>query len=460
MNENSTRSRLLVVDDQEEMALGLADYLSDHGYSVKTATSGEGALALLETSLVDAVITDLRMQGVDGFDLLDAIRRHDALIPVFIMTAFGTIDSAVAAVKRGAYHYFSKPLNTGEVLIYLERAIEHRRLQLAQKHLWREAQNRYTYASMVGRSPSMRRIFDLIERIGDSTASVLITGDSGTGKELIARAIHYQGARAKGPFIPVNCAAIPATLLESELFGYEKGAFTGANRPRPGLAVEASGGTLFLDEIGDMPLDLQPKILRLVQESELRPVGSDTNRKVDVRVVAATNADIANQVEHGRFRKDLYYRLNVVPIEVPPLNERPEDIPILAERLLHRVRDNNPRLAAIQLAPEAIDALMRYDWPGNVRELENVIERAATLCTGDVVTSQELRFLVKRAAPQTLSPVGEELPTLREMEARYIARVLESVGGSRVKAAAILGIDPSTLYRRTKHKSNRGGEQT
>jgi len=322
-----------------------------------------------------------------------------------------------------------------------------RRKRRAHWQLLRDIQERYTFESMVARSEAMRRIFDLIERIADSPTAVLITGESGTGKELVARAIHFRGARSKGPFVPVNCAAIPAQLLESELFGYETGAFTGATRPRAGLVVEATGGTLFLDEIGELPLELQPKLLRVLQENEVRPLGSDKNRRVDVRMVAATNADIAEKVRSGRFRSDLFYRLNVVPIELTPLRERKEDIPILAERLLQRSLKQNPRLGVRRLSADAVEVLLAHSWPGNVRELENAIERAVTLCQGEVITGADLRFLVT-VGDTPLNDAFDKLPSLRELERRYIEHVLAHAGGSKVKAAAILGVDPSTLYRR------------
>jgi two-component system response regulator HydG len=369
-------------------------------------------------------------------------------MPVLIMTAYGTIENAVEAIKKGAFHYLTKPLDTKELGVFLERAFAHRRNEISRRQMLRDIQERYTFESMVGRSASMRRVFEMIDRVADGGAFVLVTGESGTGKELVARAIHFRGERAERPFVAMNCAAIPAQLLESELFGHETGAFTGASKPRAGLAVEASGGTLFLDEVGELPLELQPKLLRLLQEGEVRPLGSNVARRVDLRVVSATNVDLLELVKSGRFRKDLYYRLNVVPIEIPPLRERVEDIPILAERLLQRVVKGNPRIRATRIARDAVDLLERYPWPGNVRELENVLERAATLCRGEEITTDDLRFLEGLHAGDPLEDVLRAWPTLRDLERRYIARVLEKVGGSKVKAAQILGVDASTLYRR------------
>jgi two-component system response regulator HydG len=432
------------------MAAGLADYLREFGYDTEIATGGAEALARVSGSAFDVVISDLKMDGVDGMMVLDAVRRQDVSIPVFIMTAFGSIESAIEAVKRGAYHYFSKPLKSDEVRLFLDRAVEHRRLQLAQSHLLREVQDCFGADTLDGDSGSMRQLSELIDKLADSKASVLVTGESGTGKELVARTIHARGVRRTRPFVPVNCAAIPATLMESELFGHERGAFTGASRPRAGLAAEAAGGTLFLDEIGDLPLELQPKLLRLLQEGELRPVGSSSVRHVDVRVIAATNINLSKRVTDGEFREDLFYRLSVVPVHIPPLRERRGDIPLLAQRLLDKIRARTPRVAHVELTGEAMEALLRYDWPGNVRELGNALERAATLCSGNRVAADDLAFLQSGSGVSASANASDVLMSLREVERRHIERVLRHVEGSKVRAAAILGVDPSTLYRRMK----------
>ncbi|MBN1962985.1 MAG: sigma-54-dependent Fis family transcriptional regulator [Deltaproteobacteria bacterium] len=445
---NTNTARVLVVDDHPEMAIALGDYLRDHDYIVETATTATQAIESFSHYAFDAVITDLRMKDVDGLGLLDAIRTMDAKVPVFIMTAYGSIENAIEAIRRGAFHYFSKPLKTEEVRIYLERAINQRRMEVSHAQLLRDIQGRYTFESMVGRSAAMRKIFDLIDCVADSQSSVLIAGESGTGKELIARAIHFRGIRRQKPFVPINCAAIPAPLIESEIFGHETGSFTGANRPRAGLVIEASGGTLFLDEVGELPLELQPKLLRLLQEGEVRAIGSDKTRRVDVRIVAATNANLSNGVKNGKFRADLFYRLNVVPIEVPPLRERREDIPILTERLLQRILTQNPRILAKRISIAAVEILVSYNWPGNVRELENAIERAATLCRDEEITAEYFSFLNPTTTTSTWRDYMEKMPTLRELEDQYIDFVIEKTQGKRVKAAAILGIDPSTLYRR------------
>ncbi|OGQ81934.1 MAG: sigma-54-dependent Fis family transcriptional regulator [Deltaproteobacteria bacterium RIFOXYA12_FULL_58_15] len=445
---HTTTAHILVVDDHPEMAEGLGDYLRDHGYTVDTATSGAEAIEIFSRTAFDAVISDLKMKNMDGLELIDAIHAVDSKTPILIMTAYGSIENAIEAIRRGAFHYFSKPLKTEEVRIYLQRAIDHRRMEVSHAQLLRDIQERYTFESMIGRSTVMRRIFDLIDRVTDSPVCVLITGESGTGKELIARAIHFRGVRRERPFVPINCAALPAPLIESEIFGHEAGAFTGANKPRAGLAVEASGGTLFLDEISELPLELQPKLLRLLQEGEIRPVGSDKTRQVDIRILAATNANLDAAVKAGRFRADLFYRLNVVPVLVPPLRERAEDVPILAERLLQRAVSQNPMLSAKRLSAEGVEFLLGHDWPGNVRELENAMERAATLCTNDIICPCDLAFLSPPSGAAPLASLTESMPTLRELESRYINHVLANVNGSKIRAAAILGVDPSTLYRR------------
>jgi len=445
-------ARILIVDDHREMAAGLAEFLRDDGYDAEIATSGEEALRRLREAAFDAVISDLKMKSMDGLRLMKAIHAVDEALPVFLMTAFGSIENAVEAVKEGAYHYFSKPLKTEEVRIFLERALAHRALQRSSRELLRDSVDRYSFESLVGRSEAMRAIFDLVDRVADGSAAVLITGESGVGKELVARAIHFRGARRDKPFVPLNCAAIPTTLLESEIFGHEKGAFTGAGKARLGLAAEAAGGTLFLDEIGDLDLTVQPKLLRLLQDGEVRPVGANTTRIVDVRLIAATNIELQQRVIDERFRRDLYYRLNVVPIHVPPLRERREDIPILAEKLMQRVAAANPHLHISGFSRESIELFVDYPWPGNVRELGNVIERAATLCQRGTIAPEHIAFLSE--PPPRLLPtrLDEEMPTLLEMEARYIDHVLQATGNNKVKAAAILGVDPSTLYRRLKRR--------
>ncbi|HSP81205.1 MAG TPA: sigma-54 dependent transcriptional regulator, partial [Myxococcaceae bacterium] len=334
--------RVLVVDDHEEMARLLADHLTDAGYTVDVATSGQEALAVVRGRVLDAVVSDLRMEEVDGFDVLAAVRSVDPTLPVLLMTAFGGVESAVEAMKRGATHYFTKPFRLDEVLLYVQRAIAERRLREENRALRQAAGERSSCAALVGRSAPMRALYELIERVAHSGAPVLVRGESGTGKELVARALHFEGPRRDGPFVAVNCTALPSSLLESELFGHVKGSFTGATTARRGLFLEADGGTLVLDEIGDMAPELQSRLLRVLEDGTVRAVGADASRKVDVRVVAATHQELEARIREGRFRQDLFYRLNVVPLRLPALRERREDIPLLVEHFVARSRQRNP----------------------------------------------------------------------------------------------------------------------
>ena len=359
---------VLVADDHVEMARLLADKLSEDGWQARVAEGGRAAIDALATACPDLVIADLRMADADGLDVLDAARAIDRDVPVIIMTAFGGIDSAIEAMRRGAWHYVVKPVRLDEIALHAQRALEHRTLR-------RENSRLRGTSSMIGTSVAMRELGALVERVARATAAVLIRGESGSGKELVARAIHDAGPRAGRAFVAVNCTALPESLLESELFGHVRGAFTGAIASRAGMFVEATGGTLFLDEIGDTTPALQAKLLRVLQEGEIRPVGSDDSRSVDVRIVAATHHDLERRVDEGAFRQDLFYRLDVVRVRVPPLRERPDDIPALVEHFLARARDRNPHSTVMGLAPDLLGALVRYPWPGNVRELENLVER-------------------------------------------------------------------------------------
>jgi two-component system response regulator HydG len=444
------KARILVVDDHPEMVLLLAEQLGEAGYRVELARSGRDALARLEKGLPDVVLTDLRMAPVDGLDVLDAVRALDPTVPVLIMTAYGAIDSAITAIQRGAFHYLTKPFRVEEVLVYVERALADRRLRDQHRALSRLAIERAGFGAMVGHSLVMRELYDLIERIAQATAPVLIRGESGTGKELVARAIHFQGSRRERAFVAVNCTALPEALLESELFGHTRGAFTGATATRRGLLVEADGGTLFLDEIGDMPGGLQAKLLRVLEDGEVRPVGADVTRKVDVRIIAASHQ--ALEENPGTFRSDLFYRLNVVPVRVPPLRERAEDIPALVEHFLAGANQRNPAGVARRFAPEAVAALARCPWPGHVRELENVVTRLVVVCPQEVIDLVDLEAHVPHlvGTPSPLEHAKSRLTTLRELESEYIAWVIERCGGNKTRAAEILGIDPSTIHRREK----------
>ncbi|HEY8209495.1 MAG TPA: sigma-54 dependent transcriptional regulator [Myxococcaceae bacterium] len=447
--------RVLVVDDHVEMARLLGDQLGELGYRVTTATSGGEAVDALRSAPFDVVITDLRMEKTDGFDVLQAALEVDPSLPVLIMTAFGAIDTAIEAIKRGAYHYLTKPFRLEEVRVYVERALQERRVRSEWRSLRQIAGQRSSLASMLGRGAAMQALFQLVERVRHSEAPVLIRGESGTGKELVARALHFEGPRRAGPFVPVNCTALPPTLLESELFGHVRGSFTGASAPRRGLFVEADGGTLFLDEIGDMAPELQSKLLRVLEDGEIRPVGADAPRKVDARIVAATHQDLEAHVREGRFRADLFYRLNVVPIAVPPLRDRLEDLPLLVAHFLEQARQRTPRALLEGFTDDAMRALAVHRWPGNVRELENLVERLVVVSGSARVERAEVEAHLARslgAAPHPLATAGKELVTLRRLEDDYIAWVVAQCGGNKTRAAEILGIDVSTIHRRDRER--------
>ncbi|MBZ4421624.1 sigma-54 dependent transcriptional regulator [Myxococcus sp. RHSTA-1-4] len=446
--------RILVVDDHVEMGRMLSDPLTDEGYTVDLATGGEEAIRLARTRLYDAVLTDLRMEKVDGLDVLEAVRAMDPDVPVLLMTAFGGVESAVEAMKRGAYHYFTKPFRLDEVLVFLKRALAERRLRAENRALRQQAAERSSLGALVGRSAPMRALYELIERVAHSGAAVLLRGESGSGKELVARALHFEGPRAEGPFVAVNCTALPHHLLESELFGHVKGAFTGATSARRGLFVEADRGTLFLDEIGDMPLELQARLLRVLEDGEVRAVGADASRTVDVRIIAATHQDLEARVREGRFRADLFYRLNVVTLRMPPLRERREDIPLLVEHFISRSRARNPRSRLQGLTPEAVAALAALPWPGNVRELENLVERLVVLAPGESASLDDLRphLPPEAAESQPLARAQQELWPLRRLEAEYITWMVARCGGNKTRAAELLGIDVSTIHRRERER--------
>lgn len=427
------RIRVLVIDDHEEMVELLADQLRDLAYDVEVSTDGATALKLAERRLPDVVITDLRMRGTDGFDVLAGIKKLDPTVPVLIMTAFGAVDTAVEAIRRGASHYFTKPFKLDEVVLWVDRALEDRTLRDENRRL--KAVAPLASDVLVGNGPAMSWVKELIRRVAQADVPVLVRGESGTGKEIVARLIHDSGARAKKPFVAINCTSLPAELLESELFGHTRGAFTGAANARRGLFVEADGGTLFLDEIGDMPPELQSKLLRVLQEREIRPVGSDVTRSVDVRVIAATHQPLEVRVKEGRFRQDLMFRLDVLSIMLPPLRERREDIAELAEHFAKKFD--------VELTPAFLKTLECQEWPGNVRELENIVQRFRFL--------GEEAMNLSTGTPDDFDFRGE-LKTLREVESEYIRHVLEKCQGNKTRAAEILGIDASTLHRREKSR--------
>jgi two-component system response regulator HydG len=449
------KARVLVIDDNLAMAETVVEYLTKHGLSADASGSGDEGIARLKGHLYDAVLTDLRMTGTDGLDVLDAVKTLDPSIPVVIMTAFGGVDSAVDAIRRGAYHYVTKPFKLDVIRLLIDRAINERRLQSENEVLKQTVRQVLPHDRLVGRSEGMRQVVQLATRLAAAPSPVLVVGETGTGKELVARALHSEGPRASGPFVAVNCAALPESLLESELFGHARGAFTGASQARRGLFVEADAGTLLLDEIGDMPLALQPKLLRVLETGEVRPVGSDVTRTTDVRIVAATHRDLARLVRDGKFREDLYFRICVVPIQIPPLRERREDIPLLVEHFIAKSRARFPTAIVRSFSPAALQALIEHPWPGNVRELENVVERwVVSGSTAEVQLADVKHSLREDETRHPLARAESELWSLDVLEQKYIGWVLERVGGNKTRAAELLGIDPSTLYRRAR----RGGD--
>jgi DNA-binding NtrC family response regulator len=453
--ENET---VLVVDDEVEMLTLLRNYLTREGYTVQTAPSAEIALHMLEDQDFDMVLTDLRMRGLDGLAVVRELHATRPETQVILMTGFGGIDTAVEAIKAGAYHFVAKPVKLPEVGALVRKALAERELRRENRQLRQAVEERYSFGQLLGKSAVMQRLFALLERLAATSSTVLIQGESGTGKELVARALHFHGPRQRQPFVPVNCAAMPEGLLESELFGHTKGAFTGAQIARRGLFLEASRGTIFLDEIGEMPLGMQVKLLRVLEQHQIRPVGSDREIDVDVRVLAATNQDLNTAVQQGRFREDLYYRLNVIQVQVPPLHEHAEDISFLAETFVQRHAAAN-RLGPRRFTREALRRLEQHPWPGNVRELSHVIERAVTLSEDEWVDVADLglddlpqpgrRDTAPRGIPSlqkgTLPP--EERLNLDAVTRHLVVTALEQTRGHKSQAATLLGVHPRTLTR-------------
>ncbi len=440
--------KVLIVDDDAAMAELLADTLQAEGLLVAAAGDGLEALKILKREDFDVIVTDLKMKGLKGLDLLEKSNKVAPLTPVIIITAFGTIESAIKAMKMGAYDYITKPFAMDEFILAVRKALENRHLKKEVLRLKREVESRYQFHQLIGKSPSMTRIYDLIERISGPGGHILITGESGTGKELVAKAIHYNGVRKEAPFVAVNCAAIPETLLESELFGYKKGAFTDAKADKKGLIFEAHEGTLFLDEITEMPTHLQAKLLRAIEEKAVRPLGDTRSYPVDVRIISTSNRDIPSLITEGRFREDLYYRLKVIDIELPPLRERREDIPLLVNHFIDRFR-KDLRKPISGISEESMKILLNHPWPGNVRELENVIQRAVTLCQQEWILPDDLPPAMLQTKEEDLIGKGlREKYTVDQLEKEYIRRVMIEVGGNKSKAAEILGLDRKTLYRK------------
>jgi len=444
------KARILVVDDDSEMLQMLAEYLESSNYEAFVTETPTKALEMARLEDVDIVLTDLRMDELDGLELTRQLTEELPDIPTVIMTAFGSIETAIEAVKAGASNFITKPFKMSSLKVILDKALSDKDLRDENQRLRRELTERYAFANLVGGSRPMRAVYDLIERVADTISNVLIVGESGTGKELVARAVHFGGPRKSKPFVAINCTSLPENLLESELFGHVRGAFTGAINAKKGLVEAAEGGTLFLDEIGDLDLPLQAKLLRLLEEREIRPVGSVATRPVDVRVIAATHRNLARAVELNEFREDLFFRLDVITIRVPPLRERREDIPLLVKHFLERHSQRLGRKLN-ELSTEAMGRLMERTWRGNVRELENVIERSVVLARGDSIEADD----ISGPDHEPLAAKGVEMfvqgrPTLDELEERYINLVLEEAGGDKSKAADVLGISTRTLYRREK----------
>ncbi len=440
------RARVLVVDDQPAMAEMLSDGLSDAGYEGVPLASAERALSEIEHGDADALVTDLRMPGIDGLELLGRVRRLDPDLPVLVMTAYGAIDSAIESIRLGAYHYLTKPFKLEELVLFLGRALAERRLRDEAAGL-RVLAQAAGEPDIVALSARMREALEVVRRVASADVSVLILGETGTGKSVLARALHAKSRRASGPFVTVNCAALPEPLLESELFGHVRGAFTGATRSRAGLVAEAEGGTLFLDEIADLPLALQPKLLDALERRKVRPVGGEQERAVDVRFVAATHRDLAERVAEGRFREDLRYRLDVVSFEVPALRHRREDLPGLVERLLADARARHPDATARRLAPSVYEKLVEYRWPGNVRELAHALERAVLLAAGEEIGVGDLPPSIREAAPRRSVEFGDAVIPVRELQRRYAAWAMEQLDGNKKRVCEHLGIDPKTLAK-------------
>jgi len=445
------RERILVIDDEKNMRHMLAVLLEKEGYEVATAGDGKEGLKFAGETYFDVIVCDLKMPVMDGMAFLERFQEMKLESTVIVMSAYGTLDTAIEAMKRGAYDYVSKPFKADEILLTLRKAEERERLRRENRRLQQSVQERYSFANMIGRSPAMQEIFGTITKVAEYKTTVLITGESGTGKELIARAIHYHSPRAQAPLVTVNCGAIPESLLESELFGHRKGAFTDAIRDKRGLFEEAHGGSIFLDEIGELPRSLQVKLLRVLQEEEIKRLGDTRPVKIDVRVLAATTKDLAGEVRAGRFRDDLFYRINVLQVTVPPLRERAGDVGLLIQHFVDKTA-KRLGLQVNQVNPAALRALQRYSWPGNVRELENVIERAMVMAGERTIELEDLPpDLQAQARSPHLLPDDGTLSikeATRRLERELIRRALEKTGGNRTQAVRLLEIShPALLYK-------------
>ncbi len=454
-----TRHRALVVDDDPHSREVLQEILERNQYEVVTADGGEAAIAAARESPFAILLTDLRMPNQDGIEVLEAIRDINPDIVGIVLTGFGTIETAVRAVKAGAFEYLTKPFKVDEVVLTVQRAIEFRQLQMENRSLKRQLRRKYRFENLIGDSDEMQKVYRMIERVADSDSTILIYGESGTGKELVARTIHFNSPRRDRPLIPVNCGAIPEDLLESELFGHEKGAFTGAHAMRMGRFELAHGGTIFLDEVGDMSPNLQVKLLRVLQEREFERVGGTRSIRVDVRVISATNKNLEEAVEQRRFREDLFYRLNVIPVTLPPMRQRREDIPLLLDHFLRRLSADKRRSVS-GISPEAMQALKMYDWPGNVRELENLVERLVILKGEGVIGVEDLPDKIlgrRRDQGVPLVSIPEEgvdfEKLVEDFENRLIVQAMEKAVGVKNKAAQYLRLNRTTLVEKMKRRN-------
>lgn len=456
--------RLVIIDDDAEMRSMIEDHLKASGYETKSFGRPDEAMsAILGGDLLPTVVvTDMQMPEMNGIEVVKRLKAKEPDLPVIVMTAFATVESAVEAMRKGAFDYITKPFKLADLSFVVERAVQMSKLAAENKTLRDELKKNFTKGTLIGKSRPMRELFELIERVAPAQSNILITGESGTGKEVVARTIHQLSPRGQGSFVAVNCTAIPETLLESELFGHAKGSFTGADRRKTGLFEEANGGTLFLDEIGDMVPALQAKLLRVLQERRVRPVGETKDVEIDVRVIAATHKDLKKGIREGLFREDLYYRLNVIPLHIPALRHRREDIPMLARFFLQKYAAANKSIA-LEMSPGAMHILMHRSWPGNVRELENTVERLTVLARKPIIDEHDLPHPEAFEVDDFYGRMIQDLPSLEDLEKRYIHFVLQKFGGKKEKASQVLGINRRTLYRKEREYgfvASQGGEDS